>query len=206
MKPMTHEEIQELLGAYALDAVDPDEAEVVELHLAELPPVPVGGGGPSTRWPPPSPTPVATPRRACGIGSPDSSRRRRRRCAWPSPTRPRHVIPLAPRRRRANRLVLSALGAAAALAIAVLGAQVVRQQDELDRFEAAIQEGSLLSAAEVALQDPSASKAKLQSFNGEITGQAVVLPERHRVPARPRAPRAWRTTAPTSCGGRPTVA
>ena len=34
---MTHQEIEELLGAYALDAVDPDEAQAVEAHLAECP-------------------------------------------------------------------------------------------------------------------------------------------------------------------------
>ncbi|HEX7169093.1 MAG TPA: anti-sigma factor [Acidimicrobiales bacterium] len=33
----THEELQELLGAYALDAVEPDERDVVEAHLATCP-------------------------------------------------------------------------------------------------------------------------------------------------------------------------
>jgi anti-sigma-K factor RskA len=33
----THDDIAELLGAYALDAVDPDEAELVEAHLRECP-------------------------------------------------------------------------------------------------------------------------------------------------------------------------
>lgn len=33
----THDEIKELLGAYALDAVDPDEAEAIELHLRDCP-------------------------------------------------------------------------------------------------------------------------------------------------------------------------
>lgn len=32
---ITHDEAAELLGAYALDAVDPDEAKAVELHLRE---------------------------------------------------------------------------------------------------------------------------------------------------------------------------
>lgn len=32
---LTHDQAQELLGAYALDAVDPDEAAAVELHLLE---------------------------------------------------------------------------------------------------------------------------------------------------------------------------
>jgi len=34
---MTHEEISELLGAYALDATGPDERDQVEAHLAECP-------------------------------------------------------------------------------------------------------------------------------------------------------------------------
>ena len=33
----THEELQELLGAYALDAVEPDEVALVEAHLADCP-------------------------------------------------------------------------------------------------------------------------------------------------------------------------
>lgn len=37
MTELTHSEIQELLGAYALDAVDGEEYEVVELHLRECP-------------------------------------------------------------------------------------------------------------------------------------------------------------------------
>ena len=37
MSARTHEDIQELLGAYALHAVDPDEAEVVEAHLEPCP-------------------------------------------------------------------------------------------------------------------------------------------------------------------------
>ena len=37
MISLTHDEIQELLGAYALDAVDDEERDVVELHLRECP-------------------------------------------------------------------------------------------------------------------------------------------------------------------------
>jgi hypothetical protein len=88
------------------------------------------------------------------------------------------VTPLAPRRReRTNRFVAVALGAAAALAIGALGAQVLRQQDQLDRFEAAIEEGSLLSAANVALRDPQASKVDLTSADGTVSVTAVVLPD-----------------------------
>jgi hypothetical protein len=34
---VTHEDVQELLGAYALDAVEVDEAEQIEAHLSECP-------------------------------------------------------------------------------------------------------------------------------------------------------------------------
>src|SRR5205814_1949498 len=35
--PVTHQEIEELLGAYALDAVDTDERDLVDAHLAGCP-------------------------------------------------------------------------------------------------------------------------------------------------------------------------
>ena len=35
--PVNHDEVAELLGAYALDAVDPDEAARVEEHLPTCP-------------------------------------------------------------------------------------------------------------------------------------------------------------------------
>ena len=34
---LSHSELEELLGAYALDAVDGDERDAVELHLRECP-------------------------------------------------------------------------------------------------------------------------------------------------------------------------
>src|SRR5262245_65530962 len=37
MTSLTHDEIQELLGAYCLDAVDPDEVEAIEAHLPDCP-------------------------------------------------------------------------------------------------------------------------------------------------------------------------
>ncbi len=43
-RTMNHDEISELLGAFALDAVDPDEAAEINAHLAECPRCAVGGG------------------------------------------------------------------------------------------------------------------------------------------------------------------
>jgi hypothetical protein len=155
--PLTHEEIQELLGAYALNAVDPEEVELVERHLDECPRCRSEVAGHRE---------VATRLGNAGGDAPEGlwDRIASHLEETPPPLR----LPLAPRRRvRSNRLVAAALGAAAALAIAVLGVQVVRQQDQLDRFESALEDGSML--------DPDAARAELQSADGEVRGAAVVL-------------------------------
>ena len=88
------------------------------------------------------------------------------------------VVPLTPRRRaRGNRLVTVALGAAAALAIAVLGAQVVTQQGELDDMRTDLEDATLQAAANQAFDDPEAVKVQLQSSDGEVAARAVVLPD-----------------------------
>lgn len=177
MTTYNHEEIEALLGAYALHAVDADEAEIVERHLEGCPRcrseveghrdvaamlANTGGDAPEGLWdriagrledaPPPL-------RLTVPAGSAD-------------------VVPLSPRRRvRASRVAVAAVGIAAALTVGVLGAQVVRQQQELDRFEAAIEEGTLLSAANIALRDPKGQQVQLRSLDGSVTGEAVVLPD-----------------------------
>ncbi len=44
-RAVSHEQVQELLGAYALDALDGDEAAPVEPHLTGCPRCTAGGGG-----------------------------------------------------------------------------------------------------------------------------------------------------------------
>jgi len=174
--PLTHEEIQELLGAYALHAVEPDEADIVDRHLEDCPRCRSEVAGHRE---------VATLLGNTGGSAPVGLWERIARELEEAPPPMRlnlpaadgRVIPLAPRRRaRTNRLAMSALGVAAALAIGALGAQVVRQQDRLDRFEGAIEEGTMLSLANVALRDPNAVQAELESIGGEVSGTAVLLP------------------------------
>jgi anti-sigma-K factor RskA len=176
VSPLAHEDIQELLGAYALHAVDPDEAALVEAHLQECPRCRAeveghrevatmlgntGGDAPPGVWdriasqledtPPPMRLEVQE-------GAP--------------------VTPIAPRRRDgASRFAAVALGAAAALVIAVLGVQVVRQQDQLDDMEAVLEAGSTEAAANLAFGDPDATKVQLQSTDGTTIARAVVLPD-----------------------------
>jgi len=173
----THDEIQELLGAYALHAVEPDEAELVERHLEECPRCRAevaghrevatmlgnsGGDAPEGLWERiSSELEESPPPMRLNLPAPEGT-----------------VIPLAPRRRaKANRVVVAAIGIAAVLAIGVLGAQVVDQQTRLDDFESAVEEGSMLSMANVALRNPDALQAKLDSFGESgVTGTAVLLP------------------------------
>ena len=59
----------------------------------------------------------------------------------------------------------------------MLGVQVVRQQDQLDDMESALEETTLQAAANQAFDDPDAVKVQLQSSDGDVTGRAVVLPD-----------------------------
>ncbi len=176
MTPLTHEEIQELLGAYALHAVDPDEADIVERHLEECPRCRSEVAGHRE---------VATMLGNTGGDAPEGlwERISSELEEQPPPMRlnlpvPRgNVVPLAPRRReRTNRIVVAAIGTAAALAIALLGVQVVEQQRQLDEFESAVEDGNMLSLANMALRNPDAAQAKLDSVGGEVKGAAVLLP------------------------------
>ena len=172
----THEDIQELLGVYALHALEPDEAQLVEDHLEACPRCRsevsghrevatllgnTGGDAPDGLWdriashleeaPPPMRLELPT-----GEGS---------------------VIPLAARRRQPrNRLVVAALGAAAALLIGTLGVRVVRQDDRISDLQAALEDDAVLTAANLALADPSATTAQLASSDGSVGAPAVLLP------------------------------
>jgi len=174
---LAHEDIQELLGAYALHAVDADEAELVERHLEECPRCRAEVEGHRE---------VATRLGNSGGDAPEGlwDRIASQLEDTPPPMRlelqdgPGTVVPIAARRPgRTSRVVAAALGAAAALAIAVLGAQVVRQQDQLDDMESALEETTLQAAANRAFDDPDALKVQLQSSDGDVAARAVVLPD-----------------------------
>jgi hypothetical protein len=172
---LTHDDIQELLGAYALHAVEPDEAEAVERHLEGCPRCRAevqdhrevatllgnsGGDAPEGLW----------DRIASQLEEPAPPMR------LDLPGAPGNVVPLAPRRGATpGRIVTAVLGAAAVLAIAVLGAQVVRQQDRLDDMESALADSSLQAAANAAFSDRSALKMELESADGNVHGRAVML-------------------------------
>jgi anti-sigma factor RsiW len=168
---LTHEEIQELLGVYALDAVDPDEAAAVEAHLPTCPRCRAE---------------VAEHREAAALLSfsgTDAPHEVWSRIAGeldePPPAAP---IPLVPRPLTATtdrmwrRAVVAVAGIAASV-LAVLGAQVVRQDHRLDQLASATGERGIEQAAAVAAVAPGAETVRLTSEDGSAAADAVVLPD-----------------------------
>jgi anti-sigma factor RsiW len=171
-----HDDVVELLGAYALHAVDADERNLVDEHLVECPKCRAelhdheqvatllgntGGDAPEGLWdriagaleeaPPPMRLDLPAGR---GV-----------------------VVPLAGRRRPAGRAAVALVAAAAALVIAVLGVKVVNQEDRIGRLQTAMEDTAIVRAANLALADPHAAKARLASLDGSVTAAAVVLPD-----------------------------
>jgi anti-sigma factor RsiW len=172
-----HDEIAELVGAYALHAVDPDEAARVERHLEECP---------RCRAEVREHQEVAAWLGNSGADAPDGLWDRIASSLEEAPPPMRlslppaagSVIPLAPRRRvPRGRFVTAAVGAAAAVVIGVLGVKVVQQEDDLDRIHQALEQDAVLSAANLALVDPDAVRARLSSPDGARSASAVVLPD-----------------------------
>jgi len=197
VRPLSHQEVQELLGAYALDAVDPDEAEAVELHLRDCPRcrdevrghreaaallASVGAPAPAGLWdriaeqleetPPPFSAPVPG-----GLGGPAGA------AGGPSapaglagPGGGGRVVPLPPARRSVPVRVAAAALAAAAVLIAVLGVQVVRVNHRLDHMVAAVERTGVDQAALAALNDPAGRHVLLQANGGALDAEIVLLP------------------------------
>jgi anti-sigma-K factor RskA len=167
---VTHDEIAGLLGAFALDAVDPDERAAVEAHLADCPRCRAevaehrevaallaneGGQAPDGLW----------PRIAGSLEAPPPDLR-----LVPAP-RPEPAPPV--RRWSPSRIGLGLVAAAAAVAIVVLGGQVVRQGDRIDQLEAAASD-PLAPALEAALDDPGSDVLELASNDGRLALRGAV--------------------------------
>ena len=176
---MTHIELQELLGAYALDAVDSEEAAAVAAHLHECPRcraeveshretaatlAHVGAVAPEGLW----------DRIAANL---EEAPPALRLTAVPTDGRPAPVVGSA--RDRAERhwgagtKFLSGLVAAAAVVIGVLGFKVAELDDKVGRFPGS--DDSLEDAARVAAVDPEAQKVHLVSADGTHRAEVVVV-------------------------------
>jgi hypothetical protein len=165
MTNLTHEQIEELLGAYALDAVEGEEREAVELHLRECPRCRAevaehrevaaliahgGAAAPAGVWdkivssleePPPQ------MRIEVGRDGPN-------------------VMAFEPRppRRRMSRVQVAVLGAAAAIILVLAGA-VVRLDQRLGSMDDEVTASQVASAA---LVDPSSRRGTLELNGGSV--------------------------------------
>ena len=164
---LTHAQIEELLGVYALDAVDPEEAGAVELHLRECPRcraevaqhrevaaslAQVGAPAPAGVW----------SRIASQLEEP------------PPQLDLARVVAMRPSRRSVPARLVAAMAAVAAAVIAVLGVQVARMDDRQDQLAAAVQRDGLDQAVRAALLDPDSRRVNLRSGDGRTFVQAVV--------------------------------
>jgi len=171
-RELTHGEAAELLGAFALDAVDADEREAIERHLQECPRCraevadhrmvasfmgSAGGPAPEGLW-----DRIA--------GSLDEA---------PPELRLAPVVDLDQRRSVSVR-VGAAVAAVAAAVIALLGIQVIRLNDKVDEVQAARPANPdtvLMAAATQALSNPDARQVTLRSSDGRVGAQAALLPD-----------------------------
>jgi hypothetical protein len=171
---MTHDEVAELLGAYALDAVDADEAAVIEEHLSTCPRCAAelaqhrevaallanaGSDASAELWdriaarlvPPGDPPPAATVLDAALAGAlPRQLSRRHRRARWSA---------------------TGAVGAVAAAVIALLALQVGHLDNQIDQH-------GVSAAAQAAMRNPQAHTVVLASMSrpGVTAADIVVLP------------------------------
>ena len=176
-RELSHEEVTGLLGAYALDALEPFELQAVDRHVQECKEciaevaehrevagllTPGWGNPPAHLWdkiaasieevpPPLNLAPVIAMK----------------------PTQPRP----AERPRRSIGMGIAAMVAVAAVAvIGFLGIRVADDRRRLQEYARGAHAEELQRAVNAALADPSARKVDLASSDGYRTAQAVVLP------------------------------
>lgn len=169
---LTHHELEELLGAYALDAVTPDEANAVELHLRECPRCHAEVAAHRE---------VAASLAHVGSTAPEGVWERIAVSLEETPPQldMARVVALAPRqlpgRTRHWAIGAVSVAAAAAFVIGVLGVKLVDQERRLRTLTAAVEARSLESTALAALVDSSARRVQLKALDDKLAGEAVML-------------------------------
>ncbi len=173
-RELSHPELQEVLGAFALDAVDDDERQVVEAHLVtcgqcrqevaehrEVAAAMAEGWmpAPDGLWDQIAGSLVESPPAMRPIADFEAARQRRdRRRGLAGPLR-----------------AVAAVGVAAAVAVVgVLGYKIVDTSERVNDFAAQL-EGDVERAAEAAARRPDARLVTLTSPAGELSADAVLL-------------------------------
>jgi anti-sigma factor RsiW len=165
---VTHEELQSLLGAYAIDAVDPDEALAVDAHLVECP---------RCRAEVAELREVAALLSHSGADAPEGVWDRISSSLTEPPPPLRLEVQRERRASRSKRLQTIVMSAAA-VALVVLGIGVVRLRSQVEDLRTASAAGSadqsmVALAAAQAMAAPGSRIARL-SGDGNDTAVAVV--------------------------------
>lgn len=165
---MNHEDIAEPLAAYALNAVDGDERDMVEQHLAACPRCRAqlqehrevvtllshaGGDAPDAIW-----DRIA--------GALDKEPPLLRLAPVAGSGAPRH-------RRSTSRHLMTAVAAVAAALMAVVGVQTYQQNQLVGQLQTAL-EDPLASVLEAALDDPGSQVLELSSADGRLAVRGAV--------------------------------
>ncbi|MGH9302813.1 MAG: anti-sigma factor domain-containing protein [Acidimicrobiales bacterium] len=169
---MNHEEASLLLGAYALDAVEPAEARAIEEHLDACPrcrhelvmyresAAALGGSG--------------------GEAPPELWEQISARLADDAPPLAVFDRPRRPGRKWGRppwaTWSLRVVAAAAAVAIALLGWDASRLDARVGDLQTAISKQGVAQAASVAALSPSARRIELRSSSGLVRADVVILP------------------------------
>jgi anti-sigma factor RsiW len=166
MTDRTHDDLAELLGAYALDAVDGDEKDAVEAHLAACP---------RCRAEVEEHREVAALLAHAGADAPDG--------LWDriagNLEAPPPALSLAPvttlgRQRPWTRYAAAALAAAAVVLIGVLGVQVRRLDQRVAQQSAAMVEEGLRQEFLAAKAAESSRRTELVADGGDLAVEVVV--------------------------------
>jgi anti-sigma factor RsiW len=159
---LTHEEIRDLLGAFALDATSDEERLEVEEHLS---------GCPRCRAEVADHRETASMLAAVGAPAPEG--------IWDGIARSLDApIPIdrSTRRGTASRWMKGVASAAAAALVLWLTVGMVDQRQQLQQLARSVEESTLSRAATAALLVPGAERIRLASPDGSRAAETVVLP------------------------------
>lgn len=192
-RELSHIEVADLLGAYALDALEPAELQVVDRHvqgcqacLAEVAQYREVAGLLTPGWG--TPPPGVWDRIAASLEESPPPLDLAPVIAMKPPAPPRTISAGAGRQRRGFGMGIAAMVAVAAAAmIGFIGVQAVDQRQGVDR-DIVSASAELQRSANAALADPSAQKVDLVSTDGSRFVQAVVLRDGTGYLVNPRLP------------------
>lgn len=176
-RELSHAEVRDLLGAYALDAVDADEREGIEQHLPTCPPC---------RAEVADHREVAALLAAGWVPAPDGLWDRiagQLEESPPSMRMPAAPVPLSAARelrgersvRRGRRAAAAVAAVAVVAAVAFLGVKVVDTSDRVHDVAQQLTGADLTRVADAAAVRPGARRVALTSFDGRLSAEAVLL-------------------------------